>query len=77
MALLVFLALASLFFVPKAGAASLPEGPVNISVGESSSALPSPAMERAAEAGNVTQINIAGSTVTKTWQGYYGNITAQ
>lgn len=27
--------------------------------------------------GNVTEINIAAITITKSWQGYYGNITGQ
>ena len=28
-----------------------------------------------AVAGNVTQLTVAGTTVTQTWQGYYGNVT--
>ena len=31
----------------------------------------------AAEAGNVTEFNTDGSTITRTWQGYFGNITGK
>lgn len=30
-----------------------------------------------AQGGNVTEINIQALTITKTWQGYYGNVTGQ
>ncbi len=34
-----------------------------------------PAASHAAVAGNVTELNIEGFTVTQSWQGYYGNVT--
>ncbi|MBN1543973.1 hypothetical protein JW898_00760 [Candidatus Woesearchaeota archaeon] len=36
-------------------------------------AVTSPTLD--AVAGNVTQLTVAGNTVTQTWQGYYGNVT--
>ena len=53
---------------------SVPEGP-NITVIKSTTRTPQSAAEVQALAGNITQINIFGSTVTQTWQGYYGNIS--
>jgi hypothetical protein len=35
------------------------------------------AQSASAQGGNVTEINIAAITITKSWQGYYGNITGQ
>jgi hypothetical protein len=35
------------------------------------------AQSASAQGGNVTEINIAALTITKSWQGYYGNITGQ
>jgi hypothetical protein len=36
-----------------------------------------PAQSANAQGGNVTEINIEALTVTRTWQGYYGNVTGQ
>ncbi len=36
-----------------------------------------PPQEREAEAGNVTEINLSAVAITKTWQGYYGEITGE
>ena len=56
-------------------AASIPEGPTTLTIDATSrrSAVTSPSIE--AVAGNVTQLTIAGLTVTQTWQGYYGNVS--
>jgi hypothetical protein len=56
-------------------AASVPEGPTTLTIDSTSrrTAVTSPTLE--ALAGNVTQLTVAGTTVTQTWQGYYGNIT--
>lgn len=54
---------------------ALPEGPTNITVLNTSRRTPAAAKTLEAIAGNVTQLNIVGTTVTQTWQGYYGNIT--
>lgn len=52
-----------------------PEPPTNITIVTSSTRTPNQAQNISAIAGNVTQINIYAYTQTRTWQGYYGNIT--
>jgi hypothetical protein len=56
-------------------AASVPEGPTTLTIDATSrrAAATSPTLE--ALAGNVTQLTVVGTTVTQTWQGYYGNVT--
>jgi len=56
-------------------AASVPEGPTTLTIDATSrrTAVTSPTLN--AVAGNVTQLTVAGTTVTQTWQGYYGNVT--
>ncbi|MBW2964492.1 hypothetical protein KY363_03455, partial [Candidatus Woesearchaeota archaeon] len=56
-------------------AAAQPEGPTTLNIESTSrrTAVTSPTLE--ALAGNVTQLTVAGTTVTQTWQGYYGNVT--
>jgi hypothetical protein len=56
-------------------AASTPEGPTTLTIDATSrrTAVTSPTLN--AVAGNVTQLTVAGTTVTQTWQGYYGNVT--
>lgn len=56
-------------------AAAQPEGPTTLTVEATSrrTAVTSPTIT--ALAGNVTQLTVAGTTVTQTWQGYYGNVT--
>jgi hypothetical protein len=56
-------------------AASVPEGPTTLTIDSTSrrTAVTSPTLN--AVAGNVTQLTVAGTTVTQTWQGYYGNVT--
>ncbi len=45
-------------------------------LGESSRMnLSKPAINLSAEAGNLTELIVDGTTITKSWQGYYGNIT--
>ncbi len=64
-----------LLVVTAAAAETLPEGPTNITVINSTRRSAAAAASVSASAGNVTQINLDGTTVTQTWQGYYGNIT--
>jgi len=52
-----------------------PEGPSTLSVVNSTRRTPASAATIDAQAGNVTELSIYGSTVTQTWQAYYGNIT--
>jgi hypothetical protein len=58
-------------------AASAPYGPTSIDVVSSTrrTSFGSGSQSTQADAGNVTQLIIETSTVTKRWQGYYGNIT--
>lgn len=41
----------------------------------STRATPDEAQSIPAQAGNVTEINIVGFTITQSWQGYFGNVT--
>lgn len=52
-----------------------PFGVSNLTVEGSSRAAVDPAQSVEAIAGNVTEINIEGFSVTQSWQGYFGNIT--
>lgn len=52
-----------------------PFGADNLTVINSSTAPVNPAASASAVAGNVTEIDLNGYTVTQSWQGYYGNIT--
>ncbi len=54
-----------------------PIAPTNLQVsGSSSRQLPQTSTGALdAQGGNVTQVNIDALSITKTWQGYYGNIT--
>ncbi len=58
-------------------ALAAPSAPVSISNGGSSrrdlGTLPGVTVD--AQAGNVTQINITALAITKSWQGYYGNVS--
>lgn len=73
--LLAFITLGALLCVGTALA--LPAPPTNITIGTSSSENLSslPTVSVNAQAGNVTAINITALTITKSWQGYYGNIS--
>ncbi len=55
---------------------TFPEGPVLTTVNTTRRNITS-ARLRTAVAGNVTQITLTGSSITQTWQGYYGNITGR
>ena len=70
------LTLALLLFLPILSSAT-PTSPVDLQVLSSSSRqLPVTSNGSiAAQGGNVTQVNINALTITKAWQGYYGNIT--
>ncbi|MFH0978188.1 MAG: hypothetical protein V1837_02690 [Candidatus Woesearchaeota archaeon] len=54
-----------------------PTGPGVLNAGPSqrSDAIGKDAKQVAAEAGNVTELDIDANIITKTWQGYYGNIS--
>jgi len=58
-------------------AAATPIGPSSLQVLNSSSRTLPPTSNSSIDArgGNVTQVNIDALSITKTWQGYYGNIT--
>ena len=53
----------------------LEEEPDGITVINSTRRIPSAVSTLDAMAGNVTQLNIIGTTASQTWQGYYGNIS--
>lgn len=52
-----------------------PEGPQTLDVTSSTMRTPAPASSLEASAGNVSQLNIYGETVTQAWQGYVGNVS--
>jgi len=52
-----------------------PNGPNNIDVIRSERMKPMAGAQVPAQAGNVTELNINATSVTKSWQGYFGNIT--
>ena len=66
----ILVAILSLAFVT-----ALPSGPKSITVIDSQRLPIWGALTNEALAGNVTQMNLFGSTITRTWQGYFGNIT--
>jgi len=55
--------------------AANPYGASNISQKNTSTATPDNPLSHAAQAGNVTELNIFGYSTTLSWQGYYGNVT--
>jgi hypothetical protein len=56
-------------------ACAAPTGPDHIVKIQSERMQPKPGASVPAQAGNVTELNINTTSVTKSWQGYYGNIT--
>jgi hypothetical protein len=62
-----------IIFLPL-GESIQPSG-ANVTEGSSSSATPDPPGSAQAQAGNVTELNLQGFSVTRSWQGYYGNVT--
>ncbi len=68
---LIALVYASMIYV----AIAAPNGPTAIEEGQSSRGTIDPAKTVNAQAGNVTELNINATSITKAWQGYYGNIS--
>lgn len=62
-------------FVSMASFAMAVNGASDVTVGDSSSALATPASSADAIAGNVTELTISGKTSTQSWQGYFGNVS--
>jgi len=56
---------------------ALPSGPNTITVVSSGRYSTTGALNVSALAGNVTELNFNGNTITRTWQGYFGNITGK
>jgi len=55
--------------------ASTPEGPSTLTQNINTRRAAAAAPTLNAYAGNITELTIAGTTVTQTWQGYVGNVT--
>ncbi|HII17704.1 TPA: hypothetical protein HA361_07380 [Candidatus Woesearchaeota archaeon] len=55
--------------------AAVPEGPQTITVLNSTAKTPASAASVDAIGGNITSLNIDGTSSTQTWQGYVGNIS--
>jgi len=72
-AILILVVIAILSFIPILAETS-PEGP-NITIINTTTRTPTAASTLEAYAGNITEVNLVGTTKTQTWQGYYGNIT--
>ena len=76
----VYLLIIVLLLLPPVLAQTIPtepEGPSIIDIIQTSRRSPAAASTVPAMAGNVTQLSIIGSTVTQTWQAYYGNISGK
>ncbi|MBR9699508.1 hypothetical protein GOV09_03580 [Candidatus Woesearchaeota archaeon] len=56
---------------------NLPEGAKNLTIVDSTRRPSTASDTLSAIAGNVSQLNIYAWTTTKTWQGYYGNVTGK
>ncbi|MFH0978189.1 MAG: hypothetical protein V1837_02695 [Candidatus Woesearchaeota archaeon] len=56
-------------------AVAAPNGPNNLEVLKSERMKPIAGASVPAQAGNVTELNINATSVTKSWQGYFGNIS--
>ncbi len=52
-----------------------PNGADPVTSGVSTRASPTTAQSNNAYAGNVTELTVLGSTVTQSWQGYFGNVS--
>lgn len=52
-----------------------PNGADPVTSGASTRADPTDAQNHTAIAGNVTELTVYGSTVTQSWQGYFGNVS--
>jgi hypothetical protein len=58
-----------------AAVCAAPQGPDTIEKIKSERMQPRAGAQVAAQAGNVTELNINATSVTKSWQGYYGNVS--
>jgi hypothetical protein len=67
--------LAALLFFSSVVIAVTPFGAESVSIVNSTRAISDAAQSVQAQAGNVTELNIFGYSVTQTWQGYYGNVS--
>jgi len=56
-------------------AAAAPEGPETFTKLNSTRRTPSPNASITGIAGNITELRIAGKTITQSWQGFVGNVT--
>ncbi|MBW2974607.1 hypothetical protein KY366_02720 [Candidatus Woesearchaeota archaeon] len=54
---------------------AVPSGPSSINESTAQTRGAAPPVQLNAEAGNITAINIVSTSATRSWQGYYGNIT--
>jgi len=54
-----------------------PNGADNIYQGSSERMQPKAGASVPAQAGNVTELTINATSVTKAWQGYYGNVSGR
>jgi len=67
--------LMALFAVLIASAFALPAGPRVLNEIQDQRLLTFPAQSNDAVAGNITELTFNTWTITRTWQGYYGNVT--
>jgi hypothetical protein len=70
LAILVCIFAMSVMFV-----SAVPDGASNVTEINSTRLSPSSPTSHNATAGNVTELSIYGESVTKSWQGYFGNVT--
>jgi hypothetical protein len=70
-----FLALVMILVFVSFAFAVVPFGVENTNVESSSKSTPDDPVGVPAQAGNVTELNIFGYSVTQTWQGYFGNVS--
>ncbi len=73
--ILAFAVFLTLWFSNYSLGTSTPEGPQTLQVVNSTSKNAESSKTISAVAGNVTQLNIFARTQTRTWQGYYGNVS--
>jgi hypothetical protein len=71
------ISLFTLTLITCAAAIAAPSGPGTVTTVSSSRFGSVPGYNLSAIAGNVTELSINGTTITQTWQGYFGNITGK
>jgi hypothetical protein len=64
----------ALFLLSAIAVCGEPNGPLNMTSGGSSRYSTTGGYQLNAIAGNVTELNINGTSITQGWQGYYGNV---